>query len=73
MCNKDILSSVFGPCDSCILNFEVYVLVFRPPGVGGWLRLLLVALSGRFCLPFYCFGLAHYRGRVWIIIVSGPL
>ena len=24
-----------------------------PPGVGGWLRLLLVALPGRFCLPFY--------------------
>ena len=24
-----------------------------PPGVGGWLRLLLVALPGLFCLPFY--------------------
>ena len=23
-----------------------------PPGVGGWLRLLLVALPGLFCLPF---------------------
>ena len=24
-----------------------------PPGVGGWLRFLLVALPGLFCLPFY--------------------
>ena len=24
-----------------------------PPGVGGWLRLLLVALPGLFYLPFY--------------------
>ena len=24
-----------------------------PPGVGGWLRLLLVALPGLFCLPFF--------------------
>ena len=27
--------------------------VFLPPGVVGWLRLLLVALPGLFCLPFY--------------------
>ena len=25
-----------------------------PPGVRGWLRLLLVALPGLFCLPFCC-------------------
>ena len=43
---KDLLSSVFGHCDSCILNFESYVFAFG----------------------FYCFGLAHYRGRVWIIL-----
>ena len=24
-----------------------------PPGVGSWLRLLLMALPGLFCLPFY--------------------
>ena len=30
-----------------------------PPGVEGWLRLLLVALPGLFCLPF-C-----YRNIVW--------
>ena len=23
------------------------------PGIGGWLRLLLVALPGLFCLPFF--------------------
>ena len=43
---KDLLSSVFGPCDSSILNFEFYVFVFG----------------------LYCFGLAHYRGRGWIIL-----
>ena len=25
-----------------------------PPGVRGWLRLLLVALPGLFCLPLFC-------------------
>ena len=39
---KDLLSPVFGPGDSYILNFEFYVFVFG----------------------LYCFGLAHYRGRV---------
>ena len=28
-----------------------------PPGVGGWLRLLLVALPGLSCLPFYTPGI----------------
>ena len=30
------------------VNFSV------PPGISDWLRLLLVALPGRFCLPFSC-------------------
>ena len=30
----------------------IYVTFSLPPGVGGWLRLLLVALPGLFCLPF---------------------
>ena len=31
----------------------VCVTFSPPPGVGGWLRLLFVALPGLFCLPFY--------------------
>ena len=30
----------------------ICVTVSLPPGVGGWLWLLLVALPGLFCLPF---------------------
>ena len=33
--------------------FELICVTFSlPPGVGGWLRLLLVDLPGLFCLPF---------------------
>ena len=32
--------------------FVSYVTFSIPPGVRGWLRLLLVALPGLFCLPF---------------------
>ena len=43
-------------CLSCMCLLAVHTLfcvIFSlPPGVGGWLRLLLVALPGRFCLPF---------------------
>ena len=42
---------------SCIcllaLHTLVCVIFSLPPGVGGWLRLLLEALPGLFCLPFY--------------------
>ena len=31
----------------------ICVTISLPPGVGGWLRLLLVALPGLFCLPFF--------------------
>ena len=34
-----------------------------PPGVRGWLRLLLVALPGHFCLPF-----SNFCSAVSIII-----
>ena len=29
---------------------------FSSPGIGGWLRLLLLALPGLFCLPFWTQG-----------------
>ena len=39
----------------CLLAMHtlIYVTFSLPPGVGGWLRLLLVAFPGLFCLPFY--------------------
>ena len=43
-------------CLSCICLLAMHTLICvafsLPPGVGGWLRLLLVALSRLFCLPF---------------------
>ena len=43
-------------CLSCICLLVVLTLVCvgfsLPPGVRGWLRLLLVDLPGLFCLPF---------------------
>ena len=43
-------------CLSCICELAVRALVCvtvsLPPGVRDWLRLLLVALLGLFCLPF---------------------
>ena len=42
---------------SCICLLAMHTLICvtfsLPPGVRGWLRLLLVALPGRFYLPFY--------------------
>ena len=35
------------------INTLICVTFSLPPGVGCWLRLLLVALPGLFCLPFY--------------------
>ena len=32
---------------------------FSSPVVRGWLRLLLVALPGLFCLPFFHFSVVH--------------
>ena len=39
----------------CLLAMHTLIAVTfsLPPGVGGWLRLLLVALPGLFCLPFF--------------------
>ena len=43
-------------CLSCICLLAMHTLVCvtfsHPPGVGGWLWLLFVALSGLFYLPF---------------------
>ena len=43
-------------CLSCICLLAMHTLICvtfsLPPGVMGWLRLLLVALPGLFCLPF---------------------
>ena len=40
----------------CLLAMHTLICVTfsRPPGVGGWLRLLLVALPGLFYLYFLC-------------------
>ena len=44
-------------CLSCICLLAMHTLIrvtfSLPPGVRGWLRLLLVALPGLFCLPFF--------------------
>ena len=44
-------------CLSCICLLVMHTLICvtfsLPPGVRGWLRLLLVALPGLFCLPFF--------------------
>ena len=43
-------------CLSCICLLAMHTLICvtfsLPPGVRGWLRLLLVALPGLFCLAF---------------------
>ena len=46
--------SLFLSC-ICLLAMHTLICVTfsLPPGVGGWLRLLLVALPGLFCLPFF--------------------
>ena len=47
-------------CLSCICLLAMHTLICvtfsLPPGVGDWLRLLLVALPGLFCLPFFIMG-----------------
>ena len=44
-------------CLLCICLLAMHTLICvtfsLPPGVGVWLRLLLVALPGLFCLPFF--------------------
>ena len=43
-------------CLLCICLLAMHMLICAtfslPPGVRGWLQLLLVALPGLFCLPF---------------------
>ena len=42
-------------CLSCFVMHTLICVTFSlPPGVGGWLRLLLVALPGLYCLPCHC-------------------
>ena len=44
-------------CLPCICSLAMHMLICvtfsLPPGVWGWLRLLLVTLPGLFCLPFF--------------------
>ena len=42
-----------------------------PPDVGGWLRLLLVALPGLFCLPFcyFCYSRPTSFGQVSVLVI----
>ena len=40
-------------CDCLLTMYTLICVIFSlPPGVRGWLGLLLVALPGPFCLPF---------------------
>ena len=49
-----------------VSHAHVNLLLFSlPPGVGGWLRLLLVALPGLFCLPFY-----HFRAWSADVVIN---
>ena len=52
-------SGKWSLCLSCICLLAMHSLIcatfYLPPGVRGWLRLLLVALPGLFCLPFLIF------------------
>ena len=41
-----------------------------PPGVRGWLRLLLVALPGLFCLPFYIIYQYRFGILVWSVLAK---
>ena len=61
-CPFSILITLLGgqgaglSCLSCIWLLAMHTLICVtsfPPGVGGWLRLLLVALPGLFCLPLF--------------------
>ena len=49
------LATEFALCLSCICLLAMHTLICvtfsLPPGIRGWLRLLLVALPGSFCLP----------------------
>ena len=63
-CPFSILITLFGEGGAGLRAYRAFVVFLAmhtlicitfslPPGVGGWLRLLLVALPGLFCLPFY--------------------
>ena len=53
-------------CLSCICLLAMHTVICVTfslrPGVGGWLRLLLVALPGLFCLPFVLVRLCSLPG-----------
>ena len=54
------------------LHTLICVTFSFPPGVGGWLRLLLVALPGLYCLPFcvkYCILHNKIHGTLTVAIV----
>ena len=54
-------------CLSCICLLAMHTLICvtfsLPPGVRCWLRLLLVALPGLFCLPFFldCYNCTQFE------------
>ena len=67
-------------CLSCICLLAMHTLicvtVSLPPGISGWLRLLLVALPGLFCLPFFQYlGIDRIIGGQAIskLLLSRPL
>ena len=64
-CPFSILITLLGEeswslCLSCICLLAMHTLICvtfsLPPGVVNWLQLLLVALPGLFCLPFFSIG-----------------
>ena len=63
-----------GLC-SCICLLAMHTLICvtfsLPPGVGGWLRLLLVALAGLFCLPFFILMLMYSIFSLYNAILNG--
>ena len=68
------LISVFRSlCLSCICLLVTHRLICvtfsLPPGVGGWLRLLLVTLPGLFCLPF----LWAHMSLCWVCHAASPI
>ena len=52
-----LFSSAWSLCLSCICLSAMHAIICvtcsLPPGVRGWLRLLLVSLPGLFCLSFW--------------------
>ena len=62
-------------CLSCICLLAMYTLICvtfsLPPGVRGWLRLLLVALPELFCLPFFQRLLRNFIAKTFVSLAPG--